>query len=120
MGAKELWDATKSIAFEDGASNRMLGKRCCPWFDKLTMRSKPLKSLALILSLSKDGAWISAFFSSILGGPIPTFASVCSTLVRKCRNQRTTSNFMILVELLNLTFERELAAGGTQMSNSLH
>ncbi len=27
---------------------------------------------------------------------------------------------MILVELLNLTFEQELAAGGTQMSNSLH
>jgi hypothetical protein len=29
-------------------------KRCGPWFDKLTMRSKPLKSLGLILSLSKD------------------------------------------------------------------
>jgi hypothetical protein len=27
---------------------------------------------------------------------------------------------MILGEFLNLTFERELAAGGTQMSNSLH
>ena len=66
MGAKELWDATKSIAFEDGASNRMLGKRCCPWFDKLTMRSKPLKLLYLILSLSKDGAKISAFFSILL------------------------------------------------------
>jgi hypothetical protein len=25
-----------------------------PWFDKLTMRFKPLKSLVLILSLSKD------------------------------------------------------------------
>ncbi len=34
--------------------------------------------------------------------------------------KRTTSNFIILVELLNLTFERELVAGGTQMSNSLH
>ena len=33
---------------------------------------------------------------------------------------RTTSNIMILVELLNLTFESELAAGGTQTSNSLH
>jgi hypothetical protein len=32
----------------------------------------------------------------------------------------TTNNIMILVELLNLTFERELAATGTQMSNSLH
>jgi hypothetical protein len=31
-------------------------KRCGPWFDKLTMRSKPLKSLGLILSLSKDDA----------------------------------------------------------------
>ena len=27
---------------------------------------------------------------------------------------------MILVELLNLTFENEVAAGGTQTSNSLH
>ena len=34
--------------------------------------------------------------------------------------KRTTSNFLFLVELLNLTFERELVAGGTQMSNSLH
>jgi hypothetical protein len=33
---------------------------------------------------------------------------------------RTTSNFMILVELLNLTFEHDLATAGTQMSNSLH
>jgi hypothetical protein len=36
-------------------------KHCCPWFDKLTTRVKPLKSLDLILSLSKDGAWIPAF-----------------------------------------------------------
>ena len=41
-------------------------KRCGPWFDKLTMRSRPLKSLSLILSLSKDEAWISAFFSILL------------------------------------------------------
>jgi hypothetical protein len=53
-------------------------------------------------------------------GPIPAFASLCRTLESKCRNQRTTGNFMSLVELLNLTFERELAAAGTQMSNSLH
>ena len=32
----------------------------------------------------------------------------------------TTSNNTILVEPLNLTFEREFAARGTQMSNSLH
>jgi hypothetical protein len=31
------------------------------WFDTLTMRSKSLKSLGLILSLSKDGAANSAF-----------------------------------------------------------
>ena len=31
--------------------------------DKLTMRSNPLKSLGLILSLSKDEAKISCFFS---------------------------------------------------------
>ena len=33
------------------------------WFDKFTMRSMPLRSLTLILSLSKDEAWICAFFS---------------------------------------------------------
>ena len=41
-------------------------KRCGPWFDKLTMRFKPLKSLHLILSLSKDEAGISAFSSTLL------------------------------------------------------
>ena len=48
-------------------------KRCDPWFDKLTMRAKSLKSLHLILSLSKDEAQISAFFSNLLvayPGPI--------------------------------------------------
>jgi hypothetical protein len=29
--------------------NRMLKNRCCPWFDKLTMRAKPLKTRDLIL-----------------------------------------------------------------------
>jgi hypothetical protein len=38
-------------------------KRSCPWFDKLTMRAKPLKKLDLILSLSKDEAKIPCFFS---------------------------------------------------------
>jgi hypothetical protein len=41
-------------------------KRCCPWFDKLTMRINSLKTLNLILSLSKDAAKISCFFSSLL------------------------------------------------------
>ena len=36
------------------------------WFDKLTMRAKPLKTRDLILSLSKDEAKISCFFSSLL------------------------------------------------------
>jgi hypothetical protein len=44
----------------------------------------------------------------------------CGKLVSKCRNLRTTSNFMNLVELLNLTFEHGIAAGGIQTSNSLH
>jgi len=38
--------------------------RCGPWFDKLTMRPKPFKSLYLILSLSKDEGRSSCFFSS--------------------------------------------------------
>ena len=41
-------------------------KRCGPWFDKLTMRFKPLKTLDLILSLSKDEAGFSAVFSILL------------------------------------------------------
>ncbi|MGC2396982.1 MAG: hypothetical protein WA579_13425, partial [Rhodomicrobium sp.] len=41
-------------------------KRCCPWFDKLTMRAKPLKTRDLNLSLSKDEAKISCFFSILL------------------------------------------------------
>ncbi len=54
------------IASENEKSLRTLKywtaeKRCGPWFDKLTMRSKPLKSLDLILSLSKDEAGISIF-----------------------------------------------------------
>jgi hypothetical protein len=42
----------------------MLKNRCCPWFDKLTMRAKPLKTRDLILSLSKDEAKISHAFSA--------------------------------------------------------
>jgi hypothetical protein len=41
-------------------------RRCGPWFDKLTMRSKALKRLGLILSLSKDEAKKSGFFSDLL------------------------------------------------------
>ncbi len=33
---------------------------------------------------------------------------------------RTTSNYMFLVKLLNLTFEIERDTAGTRMSNSLH
>ncbi len=47
----------------------MLKNRCCPWFDKLTMRAKPLKTRDLILSLSKDEAKISCFFKSLLEQP---------------------------------------------------
>jgi hypothetical protein len=39
------------------------------------MRSKPLKSLILILSLSKDEAEISTFFSILLGEPRSGFFS---------------------------------------------
>jgi hypothetical protein len=37
----------------------MRKKRCCPWFDRLTMRMNAVKTLDLILSLSKDEAAIS-------------------------------------------------------------
>ena len=43
----------------------MLKKRYCPWFDRLTMRIKPLKTRDLILSLSKDEAKIPCFFRSL-------------------------------------------------------
>jgi len=45
----------------------MLKNAITPWFDKLTMRARPLKTRDLILSLSKDEAKISCFFSSLLG-----------------------------------------------------
>ena len=44
------------------------------------------------------------------GAPIPKFASHCCTLVCELRNQRCTSNVLILVRLLNLKFLNELAA----------
>ena len=47
------------VCTADGCLSRFAEKRCGPWFDKLTMRSKPLISLDLILSLSKDGAKLS-------------------------------------------------------------
>jgi hypothetical protein len=47
----------------------MLKNRCCPWFDKLTMRAKALKTPDLILSPSKDEAKISCLFSSLLVCP---------------------------------------------------
>jgi hypothetical protein len=60
-------------------------KRCGPWFDKLTMWSKPLKSLHLILSLSKDAAWISAFFSSLLSAGTGARLSLMGRDCRGCR-----------------------------------
>ena len=42
--------------------------------------------------------------------PIPKFASLCSTFVCELRNQRDTSNLMILVRSLNLKFLNEGAA----------
>jgi hypothetical protein len=46
-------------------------------------------------------------------GPISTFASACSTLESKCGNQMDHSKLLTLVELLNLTFEREFVEGTT-------
>jgi hypothetical protein len=41
-----------------------------PWFDKLTMRINSLKTLDLILSLSKDEARLPGFFTSLLRSPL--------------------------------------------------
>ena len=45
----------------------MLKKRCCPWFDRLTMRMNVLKTLDLILILSKDKATIFMLFQQPAG-----------------------------------------------------
>jgi hypothetical protein len=45
----------------------MLKKRCCPWFDRLTMRMNVLKTLDLILSLSEDEATIFMLFQQPAG-----------------------------------------------------
>jgi hypothetical protein len=44
-----------------GNAKQAAEKRCCPWFDKLTMRINSLKTLDLILSLSKDEGKFEAF-----------------------------------------------------------
>src|SRR3974377_2027174 len=38
--------------------------------------------------------------------PVPTFVSLCSTLLYKRRNQRDTSNYMVSSVALDLTFLR--------------
>jgi hypothetical protein len=48
------------------ASRRDRRTATSSWFDKLTMRVKPLISRGLILSLSKDGAMDSCFFNDRL------------------------------------------------------
>jgi hypothetical protein len=52
--------------------------------------------------------------------PIPKFASLCGALVCELRNQRDTSNFMILVRHLDLKFLNELAAIMIGTSNPPH
>src|ERR1700674_454770 len=77
------------------------------------MRHPPIgTSLTPEQTAGQTGTWTSA--------PIPKFASLCSTVSCELRNQRSTSNLMILVWLLNLKFLDEVAAtlGGT--SNSPH
>ena len=50
-------------------------------------------------------------------------SDICLPLPRaqsKCRNQRTISNYKVLVELVNSTFDHAFDASGYQMANSLH
>ena len=52
--------------------------------------------------------------------PIPKFVSYRGTLVYELRNQRSTSNLLILVRLLNLKFLFGIAARCAGTSNSPH
>jgi hypothetical protein len=52
--------------------------------------------------------------------PIPKFASACGTLGSELRNQRDTSNSMVLVPLLNPKFATDLAARCVRTSGSGH
>ena len=52
--------------------------------------------------------------------PIPKFAQSRGRVECELRNQRDTSNFMILVPLLNPKFANALAAGGVRTSGSRH
>jgi hypothetical protein len=52
--------------------------------------------------------------------PIPKFASLCGTFVCELRNQRDTSNSMILVRSLDLKFLNERAAIMIGTSNPPH
>src|SRR5947209_10865630 len=60
-------------------------------------------------------AWIKA--ASV---PIPKFAHPCGGLECELRNQRDTSNSMILVPLLNPKFANALAARRVRTSGSRH
>jgi len=58
------WQSLRSRLLKKGVAHGLTVSP--PNRDKLTMRSKPLKFLYLILSLSKDEVWIFAFFSIVL------------------------------------------------------
>ena len=51
---------------------------------------------------------------------MPAFATRDDRGIANVGIIETTSNYMKLVELLNLIFETKFEAGGNQMSNSLH
>jgi hypothetical protein len=53
-------------------------------------------------------------------GPIPKFVSTRGTFGYELRNQRDTSNFMILVRFLDLKFLSEIAATMIGTSNPPH
>jgi hypothetical protein len=63
----------------------------------------------------RPAAELATVFGKILtmplaSAPIPKFASYRGEFVCELRNRRSTSNFMILVRLLNLKFLNECAA----------
>jgi hypothetical protein len=73
LSPKEKYCASRPEPLQPDPSSQALKaaeKGRCPWFDKLTMRINSLKTLDLILSLSKDEAKLPGFFSSLLTSPL--------------------------------------------------
>ena len=99
-----------------------------PTFDELTMRPMSLKSLDLILSLSKDEAWISAFFSILLVSyralrnqremPISEIRGITDFLTMSARRKQNKKASPVM-ELVSSTYSSGLRAAADPIHSAV-